>query len=118
MTYTTVVFMDGDEADEVLDIIDRNGTRAALSYLTQWDYGDNYEAPRDEAPWGSRDDTEHFPFGDAGTYVLAWNRGLRYVSLTIMRPLDCSGHHSEDRVEVYTGRAKPRIMCGYHASQL
>lgn len=84
-TYTTVVFMDGDDAHGALDVEDTHGTDALFEHLRQWDYGDNYELPRDAAPWGSRDHTYAYPYGEEGmTYVMAVNRGLGYVSLNIV----------------------------------
>ena len=38
--WISVVFLQGDEADEVLDLIDAQGTDAAIEYLTGYDYGD------------------------------------------------------------------------------
>lgn len=84
-TYTTVVFMQDSEGIEALDIEDAHGTDALFEHLRQWDYGDNYELPRDAAPWGSRDHTYTYPYGEDDTYyVMAVNRGLGYVSLNIV----------------------------------
>ncbi len=38
--WVTVVFLQGDEADRVLDLIDRDGTSAAIEHLRGYDYGD------------------------------------------------------------------------------
>jgi hypothetical protein len=38
--WISVVFLQGPEADEVLDMIDRDGPDAAMTYLKNWDYGD------------------------------------------------------------------------------
>lgn len=38
--WISVVFLQGSEADEVLDMIDRDGPDAAMEYLKNWDYGD------------------------------------------------------------------------------
>jgi hypothetical protein len=38
--WISVVFLQGDEADEVLDLIDAQGTDAAIEHLTGYDYGD------------------------------------------------------------------------------
>ncbi|WP_260282047.1 hypothetical protein [Propionibacterium freudenreichii] len=38
--WISVVFLQGSEADEVLDMIDRNGPDAAIEHLRNWDYGD------------------------------------------------------------------------------
>jgi len=38
--WVSVVFMQGDEADEPLRILDELGYVEAMDYLAQWDYGD------------------------------------------------------------------------------
>ena len=38
--WISVVFLQGDEADEVLGLIDAQGTDAAIEHLTGYDYGD------------------------------------------------------------------------------
>lgn len=40
MRWVSVVFLQGDEADEVLDLIDRDGADAAIEHLKGWDYGE------------------------------------------------------------------------------
>src|SRR5690625_1549417 len=37
--YVSVVFLQGEEADHVLDLLDANGTDAAIDHLSDWDYG-------------------------------------------------------------------------------
>lgn len=38
--WISVCFLQGDDADELLQMIDDEGTDAALAYLKNWDYGD------------------------------------------------------------------------------
>ena len=38
--WVSVVFLQGSEADEVLDMIDRGGPDTAMEYLKNWDYGE------------------------------------------------------------------------------
>lgn len=38
--WISVVFLQGEEADKVLGIIDRDGTDTAIDHLAQWDFGD------------------------------------------------------------------------------
>lgn len=38
--WVSVVFLQGEEADEVLDMIDRDGVDAAMTHLKNWDYGE------------------------------------------------------------------------------
>ena len=74
-TYIEIVFFQGSEADEPLDILEVKGEEACMEYCKQWDYGDGfYESPA--IPWGSDDDL----FQD-GAYILAYNTKLGYVGL-------------------------------------
>lgn len=38
--WVSVVFLQGEEADEVLDLIDGDGVDAAMTHLKNWDYGE------------------------------------------------------------------------------
>ncbi|SMX77662.1 hypothetical protein BAURA86_00883 [Brevibacterium aurantiacum] len=78
-----VVFLDGEEADRVLDLIQRDGTTAGIEHLKQWDYGDEttdaalangyvYDTP----PVGNLDRTT-----TEGDYTLIYNPFLSHVSL-------------------------------------
>jgi hypothetical protein len=84
--YETVVFLDGDDYDEweALMYPDRDGVslgwpdgkEAAMEHLKQWEYGEPTE-PYGAPPWGSSDYTYEAP-----GYVMSWNVGLSYASLT------------------------------------
>lgn len=37
--WVSIVFLQGEDADQVLDIIDRDGPEAAMNHLAGWDYG-------------------------------------------------------------------------------
>lgn len=39
--FQEIVFIQGEEAEEPLNILDSEGESAALQYLAQWDYGEN-----------------------------------------------------------------------------
>jgi len=81
--WISVVFLQGDEADEILDLVDRDGPEAAIEQLQGFDYGEEttdaallngyvYDTP----PAGALD-------GEAieGDYLLLYNRQLGHVSL-------------------------------------
>ena len=81
--WISVVFLQGDEAGEVLDLLDRHGVDAAIDHLTGYDYGTEttqaalengyvYDAP----PVGALDRTV---IRDG--YALTYNPFLGYVSL-------------------------------------
>lgn len=96
-TYADVIFMSGDEADSVLDMLDNDGPHAALIHLTDWDYGDGQNT-RDLPPWGD-DDRLHEADLDGLRYVMSWHHGLRYVSLTRVDYVDDADHIVSSAVE-------------------
>lgn len=89
MRYVRVVFLQGDEADEILDALcckypdsdvvyqgaSAESIDAALETLKQWDYGDDDDV-HDTPSKGDRDD-----FHETDEYLLSWNLGLTYVGL-------------------------------------
>lgn len=82
--WVDVVFIDGDEYDEIADL----GIDEMAEYLTQWDQGDETDMAhtRDEAPWGSSDRVYEVSI-EGLDYVLTINHSLGYASLN-RRPLD------------------------------
>lgn len=96
-TYADVIFLDGDEADSVLDMLDDDGPHAALIHLTDWDYGDGQEV-RDVPSWGG-DDKLYEADLDGLRYVMSWHDGLRYVSLTRVDYVDDADHIVSSAVE-------------------
>lgn len=74
--YEEVVFMQGDEAQEPLQILKDQGQDAALEYLKQWhDVGNHMGS--NELPHGSSDQTY-----DKDGYHMAWNDSIGYIGLT------------------------------------
>ncbi len=78
-----VVFLQGEGADEVLDLIDREGTSAAIEHLQGFDYGaETTDAALengyvyDEPPAGMLDRT-----AAEGEYTLTYNSAMGHVSL-------------------------------------
>jgi hypothetical protein len=80
LKYRSVVFIDGDEANEPFKILDANGADDLFEYLLQWEYGESTTESFDE-PWGLWDSTSDHYDGDLH-YVVSWNWNLGYVSLT------------------------------------
>lgn len=75
--YERVVFFQiGDEADEILNIIDDDGPEAAIEYAAQWHYPGEHETAA-EMGHGSADNVFHSDDG----YILSWNTGLGYAGL-------------------------------------
>lgn len=73
--YEDVVFLQGEEADEALAILDEEGEEAALEYLKQWHYPGEHDA-RASVGTGSSDDT----YEDDG-YTMSWNKRIGYIGL-------------------------------------
>ncbi|GAA2974522.1 hypothetical protein JOD63_000367 [Microbacterium terrae] len=83
--WISVVFLQGDDADEVLDLIELEGSAAAITHLSAWDDGDETTDAAlvngyvyDEVPWTTTDRVE---LDDRAGYALTYNRPFGYVSL-------------------------------------
>ncbi len=82
--WLSVVFLQGEEADAVLDLIDRDGTDAAIEHLAQWDYGDettdaaleNGYVYDDQPPASGTDQSV-----TAEGYAVTYNHALGHVGL-------------------------------------
>ena len=81
--WVSVLFLHGVEADQVLDLIDRDGPDSAITHLAQWDFGEEttgaamengyvYDAP----PTGALDRVV-----TEGDYALTYNPAMGHVSL-------------------------------------
>lgn len=88
--WLSVVFLQGSEADEMLDLIDRDGTDAAIEHLRNWDYGDETTDAAlengyvyDEPPTGQLDRTV-----TERDYTLTYNPFMGHVSLLRSHPAD------------------------------
>ena len=82
--WASVVFLQGEDADAALSVLEERGPEAAIAHLAQWDFGDEteqaaaanghvYKAP----PVGTWD--REFR---SGAYHLSWNHSLGHVGLT------------------------------------
>lgn len=81
--WITVVFLQGAEADDLLALIDRSGTDAAIEHLAGYDYGDETVQAAlengyvyDDLPTGTVDEV-----AANGIYTLTYNHHLGHVSL-------------------------------------
>lgn len=86
--WVSVVFLQGSEADEVLDLIDRDGPDAAIEHLRNWDYGEETTDAAlengyvyDEPPTGQLDKVVM-----DGDYTLTYNPFMGHVSLLRAHP--------------------------------
>jgi len=83
--WISVVFLQGDDADEVLDMIDRRGAAATTEHLQRWDSGDETTDAAltngyvyDRIPAGATDRTIE---NVGSAYALTYSAQFRYVSL-------------------------------------
>ena len=83
-----IVFLQGQDADEVLAIIDRDGTDAAIEHLTGFDMGEETTQAAlvngyvyDEPPTGPLDRVV-----EQGGYLLTYNHDHGHVSLLRTHP--------------------------------
>lgn len=73
--YASIIFLQGSEAEEPLDILRKKGEKAAMAYMKQWDNGE-YNFPTEKSSAGTSDDL----FEKDG-YLLSYNQPLGYISL-------------------------------------
>lgn len=82
--WVSIVFLQGEEADPVMEIIDRQGTDAAIAYLAGWDHGE--ETISDAMENGYVYDTAPHSAADrlaaSGDYALTYSPDLNYVGLS------------------------------------
>lgn len=73
--YEDVVFMQGEEANEPLDILNTQGEDAAMKYLQQW-HSPGQHMGSAELGHGSSDQIY-----EKDGYIMAWNTPLNYIGL-------------------------------------
>lgn len=74
--YYEIVFMQGEDAEEPLKILDDKGESEVIDYLADWDYGTEMEHTPVSKPWGPDDDTY-----EKDDYILSYNTKLGYIGL-------------------------------------
>ena len=87
--YEEVVFMQGQEADEPLSILDKKGEDAALDYLKQWHFFGSHMGS-DESGHGDTDQTY-----EKDGYIMFWNVGLSYIGLQYKFPEEDETNYGE-----------------------
>ena len=76
--FEEIVFMQGEDAYEAMNILDEKGPEALLEHLLQWD-NDSCTCS-ENPPWGTGDQVMIFPKGDH-ELALSYNTGLSYCGL-------------------------------------
>ena len=77
--YVDIVFLDGNNAEEALTILETDGEEGLGNHLAEWDYGEYDGQESSDKPWGDADTT----FEVAPYYVVSYNTGLGYVSMVM-----------------------------------
>jgi hypothetical protein len=90
--WISVIFLQGQEAHDVLSLIDRSGPFSAIEHLQHWDFGDETTDAAltngyvyDRIPAGSTDQTIE---NDGSPYALTYSAPFGYVSLLRRYPSD------------------------------
>jgi len=73
--YENIIFQQGQEAEETLELIKNCSEEVAVNYLKEWDMGENYDVS-DTEPFGKADTTV-----EIDGYILSYNTYVGYVGL-------------------------------------
>ncbi|WP_338538754.1 hypothetical protein N5P18_04000 [Janibacter terrae] len=82
--WVSIVFLQGEDADPVMEIIDRQGTDAAIAYLAGWDYGEESvsDAMENGYVYGTAPQSAADRLATSGDYALTYSPDLNYVGLS------------------------------------
>ena len=81
MKYENIVFMQGEESEEVLNLLEEEGEEAAFNHLVQWDYGDQPEEGADHFPWGKYDFIYKKNNKDGTYYIMSYRPIFQTIGL-------------------------------------
>ena len=73
--YQMVVFMQGEDASEAMEILNTKGESNAIDYLAQWGCGEG------EINHFSAKGTHDSQYISKDNFVLTWNNALGYIGL-------------------------------------
>jgi hypothetical protein len=77
MKYEKLVFLQGEEANTALNILDKYTPKAALIHLTNLYMGLIDPIVSEDKPWGDADNTY-----EVEDLVLSWNDKIGYIGVT------------------------------------
>ena len=89
--YEDVVFLQGEEADEALEILNNQGEDAAMDYLTQWHFPGEHMGSS-ELNHGSSDNTY-----ERDGYIMSYNIPLNYIGLQYEFPGINESKHQDNK---------------------
>ena len=76
MKFQRIIFLQGEEANEALELLDLGGYDSAIEYLAQWDHGDDGELF--DFPSNGTSDRVHT---SKDGYRLTYNMRQNYIGL-------------------------------------
>lgn len=74
--FRSIVFLQGEEATEALEILDNDGAESLLHHLAEYDYGEG--STTGHFPWGTSDTVHRY-----GDHFVTYNLSLGYVGLEV-----------------------------------
>lgn len=101
--YYPIVFLQGEEAEEAMDMLDQQGEEAALRHLLQTYYDQDSLRALDNDQYKGRQDHEYREVIDGETYIMNWNYGIPYIGLTEMRMVDAVDFGDDQYKDLYDG---------------
>jgi len=84
MKVERIIFFQGDDANEYLDLLDRKGERAAVKQLMGWWYPGEHDLAHELSAGNS--DYQSFIKVDGIEFVLTYNTDLNYIGLEHVIP--------------------------------
>ena len=72
--FEEIIFLQGFEAIEALNLLEQQGERSVIAYLSQWHYPGEHMTG--DFPAGTADSVSR-----QGNYVLSYNPSLEYIGL-------------------------------------
>ncbi len=101
--YYSIVFLQGEEANETMQIMDEQGNEAALAHLLQNYYDQDELKALDDDRYKGNLDHEFRQEIDGNTYIMIWNNGIPYVGLVEMRMVDAPDFSDDQYKDLYDG---------------
>lgn len=101
--YYPIVFLQGEEADEAMNMLDEQGEEATLRHLLQTYYDQDSLRALDDDRYKGNADHEYREVIDGETYIMNWNYGIPYIGLTEMRMTDAVDFNDDQYKDLYDG---------------
>ena len=107
MKVERIIFFQGDDANEYLDLLDRKGERAAVKQLMEYWQPGNHDLAHELSAGSS--DYQEFIKVDGIEFVLTYNTNLNYIGLEhIIKPPKKKYYLIEDSIYSHITTEKPK----------